>query len=154
MFYPYWIDSSLFTRRKVQMFRLEEPLVHGGLFRVFLDKCFFIWIFVEVLVQIFHHAVFYTLSIERKLLVHAFLVLWREDIVELFLHLVHQLLDVLPLLLAVDFRLDQLWKSGLNEWFYLLADGESNVTFQFVIEVVENTLLRCLLIRLPGSRSF
>ena len=66
--YPDRVDPCFFPCGKIQVLRLKEPLVDQGLPHVLLVEVCFFRVLEKVLVQIFHHTVFDSLTVEGDLL--------------------------------------------------------------------------------------
>ena len=134
------------------MFGLQKPLMYQSMLYIFSIKSFFLHIFEQILIQVFHHTIFYALTLELGLILLLRTFRHWKDLIKFNMHVIHELLDVLSLLLSVNIWLDYLGQNVLNKHFYLFSDGKCLFTFKLEIEVVEYTLLS-LFFRLPYSRS-
>lgn len=147
------VNPCVLTRRQIQMLWFQKPLVDESLLHVLLVKSLLTLVFEQVLVQVLHHAVFNTLPVELIHLLGVLVLRWRIQGVEFLLHVVHEFLYVLALLLAIDVSLDQLWKHVLDKRFDFFTDWECFITLELVVEVMEDALLLLLLLWLLGRRS-
>lgn len=145
-----WVDSCFVPCGQVQVFLLQKTLVYECLFDILVVEVEFKWVFEQVLVEVLHDAVLDALAVQLHLFLTVALA-HREELCELVQHVSHEFLHVLALLLALHVWLDDLREDGLHKLFDLLPDGQCFVTFQFVVEVVEDALLRLLLLRLQNG---
>lgn len=132
---------------QVQMLLLQKTLVYKGLLNILPVELLLQWILEQILIQVLHDTVFHALAVQLNFFLGVG-VAHREELCELFLHVVHQLLHMLSLLFSFHVWLDYLRQRGLYKLFDLLPNGQCLVAFKFVVEVVEDALLRSLLLRL------
>ena len=137
----HWVNARLVARRQVQMLRPNESLVNERLLYEFLVEFRFGRVTEQVLVKIFHDAFLNSFAVEVGCLVALLNKLFRKDSVEYLGHFTHELLDVLALLLAV-LGLHYLRQNHAHKSLDFLPNWLGLVAFQFLVELVEDALLR------------